>query len=58
MSTNVNVTEGEATAVNEALRAADALATAVISGKPGQMRAALDVAKALSNVKRQRSSSR
>jgi hypothetical protein len=37
------------------LHAADALSTAVISGAPGQMKLALDVARALSELRRERS---
>jgi hypothetical protein len=45
-------------AIEEALKQADLLCTAVISGKPGQMTSALNVARALSDLKRQRTASR
>lgn len=37
-----------------ALRTSDELCTAVVSGRQGQMKLALDVARALSDIKRQK----
>ena len=49
---DVILNEEQVNAIKEALKSADALATSVISGKPGTMRAALDVARALDSLKR------
>jgi hypothetical protein len=54
MAKDVTLGEEELAIVKQALDAADRLCTAVISGKPGQMALALDVARSLSDIKRKK----
>ena len=49
---NVTLNEEQHAQVKEALQLADTLVTAVISGRAGQQRAALDVARAIADLKR------
>ncbi len=50
----VTMGEEEIATIKQALEAADRLCTAVISGRSGQMATALEVARALSDVKRKK----
>lgn len=48
----MNLEEKELAALKNLIKVSDTLCTAVISGREGQMRAALEVARVLSDIKK------